>query len=261
MVPLAEANKWRTSGDLVHLSLLLYMLPIIEQPLSSLDEVALRKLRHIGVCVAGMLFCAVGRWLDGNHLGAINDALASMFGVAIYCEDSSTSGISCCTRSFYGGLSCLLPFAMLAGVNCIFDCLSLLELCSDLCFRTVIEWQSGLCSGCFFTLAAVVFQVTGGFLSWQIHRSCSQYAYGDIQAMQRAVEHAGDSTTSAPQPGAPVEMKRRFPVTLPGLPNIRLPSFEVRSAGPAVRLEGGVTFTGQAARTPSLDVAWQNPWA
>mmetsp|Transcript_49434 Transcript_49434/g.92490 ORF Transcript_49434/g.92490 Transcript_49434/m.92490 type:complete len:243 (-) Transcript_49434:76-804(-) len=240
------------------------MLPVIEQPLSSLDEVASRKLRYIGVCVGGMLFCATGRWLDGNHLGAINDALASMFGVAIYCEDSASSGCpSWCTRCFYGGLSCLLPFTMLAGVNCIFDCLSLMELCSDLCFRTMIEWQSGLCSGCFFTLAAVVFQVTGGFLSWQIHRSCSQYAYGDIQAMQRAVEHAGDSTTSTPQPGPPVEVKRRFPEVRPGLPPMRGPSFEGRLVLPSVRLEGGVSIAGEAARSPSLSSAsgQQNGWA
>jgi len=163
------------------------------QPLSQLSEDSQQKLKYIRVCTIGIWVCALGRWADGNPFGAANDIFSSTFGACLFEDDllhlvGLESGAACPA----GGFSCLFPFSMLAGINSCFDLFSLFILCMP-CFRSTMEAQSTLCSGCFFTLGAALFQASGSVLSWQVYHSSSLvYGYGDIQTMQKNVDCAVD---------------------------------------------------------------------
>mmetsp|Transcript_20044 Transcript_20044/g.40710 ORF Transcript_20044/g.40710 Transcript_20044/m.40710 type:complete len:237 (+) Transcript_20044:81-791(+) len=165
-------------------------LAVPRQPWSQTPEGMQQKLKYIWVCTIGIWVCALGRWVDGNVLGAANDAFSSAFGACLF-QDELFAALSL-ARSEHcpGGASCLFPFAMLAGINCFFDALSLVAVCSP-CFRSALQAQSTYCSGCFFTLGAALFQGSGSLLSWQVYRSLSVlFSYGDIETMQRVVIHA-----------------------------------------------------------------------
>lgn len=169
--------------------------PLPNQPLSQLPESVCVRLTYIRVCTVGLWICAFGRWIDGNPLGAANDFLSSAFGactlrddVMVRCGFNAPPGVNCPT----GGVSCLFPFALLAGVNACFDSISLWILCRP-CFSCAMQAQSPLCSGCFFTFGAALLQASGCLLSLEIQRSLPEsFAYGEIQASERVLVHADD---------------------------------------------------------------------
>lgn len=245
------------------------------QPLSQTSEDVQQKLRYIWVATLGLWVCAFGRWVDGNALGAANDFFSSAFGVCIFQDDLlAFFGISSGQYFPTGGASCLFPFAMLAGINCFFDFLSLAAVCNT-CFRSVVMAESTLCSGCFFTLGAAVFQASGSILSWQVYRTLSVlFPYGDIEAMQRAVVHAiecvdvseispmigtrtgvgnrsddGEACSrDSPQRGLTAPMTPLAPPPLPPLPAIFVTAHSQGGGGSARDI-----FSSRELRVPSCD--------
>lgn len=157
--------------------------------LSQLPEDTQAKLRYVRVCTLGIWLCAVGRWVEGNRLGAANDLFSTAFGTCIFQEDLP----SVFHIPHSGGMQCLFPFALLSGINACFDVLTLIAICPE-CFNNFVVACTTECSGCFFTLGAALFQTSGSVLSWQIHRAASRdlYSYSAIGSVQQAVQHATD---------------------------------------------------------------------
>mmetsp|Transcript_79282 Transcript_79282/g.227456 ORF Transcript_79282/g.227456 Transcript_79282/m.227456 type:complete len:222 (-) Transcript_79282:220-885(-) len=156
------------------------------QPISHLSEDAEHKLKYVRICTLGIWVCALGRWADGNTLGAANDLFSGAFGTCIFQDDLS----AVFNLPQNGGAQCLFPFALLSAINAFFDIMSLVLVCPE-CFKSYVIAFMPECSGCFFTLGAAVFQTSGSVLSWQIHRSASRdIAYGDIRAAGGRLAHA-----------------------------------------------------------------------
>lgn len=173
----------------------------VEEPSAlpiAVAEEARQKLRYTRVCIACLGLCAIGRWVhSGNTFTALSDFIPCSVGACIFREKCDLPAIDLDLVT----TSCLFPFMMLAGLNSCFDALTLFMACGS-CFQSRIFAESTICSGCFFTFSATVFQALGSILSWQVYQSCASgaHAYGRIAEMQdlaRAAEleeHAPENT-------------------------------------------------------------------
>mmetsp|Transcript_47965 Transcript_47965/g.133741 ORF Transcript_47965/g.133741 Transcript_47965/m.133741 type:complete len:219 (-) Transcript_47965:42-698(-) len=162
-----------------------------ELPLSQLEAESQQRLTYIRGCLVGLWLCACGRWAGGNSLGALNDVFAGIFGACIFQDDMlCLFALQPIGNWTLGGAPCLTPFALLAGLNACFDLLSFAVVCMP-CVESTMEAESPSCSGCFFTFGAVVFQISGTILSWQVYRSVNMvFHYADIRAAQQVMVHA-----------------------------------------------------------------------
>eukprot|EP00747_Dinoflagellata_sp_TGD_P169720 gnl/TRDRNA2_/TRDRNA2_199472_c0_seq1.p1 gnl/TRDRNA2_/TRDRNA2_199472_c0~~gnl/TRDRNA2_/TRDRNA2_199472_c0_seq1.p1 ORF type:complete len:231 (-),score=40.18 gnl/TRDRNA2_/TRDRNA2_199472_c0_seq1:85-777(-) len=209
-------------------------------PPEMLQEIS-QRLRYIRIVILGLWICAIGRWIEGNPLGAINDLFASAFGACLLRDDvlpifglSQDQVPTCPTcENGIGGLSCLSPFVVLSGLNALFDTLTLLAVCMP-CFKSLLEAQTSICGGCFYTFGAAVLQASGSLLAWQIYKTLVAVgAYGEVEAMQSAVAVATPPTLS-PESRSPVES-----------PSARSPS-HVGAVGQPQPPVPFMPFTGQA---------------
>lgn len=141
-----------------------------------------QKLRYARVCIAGVGVCAMGRWAhSGSVLPALTDALACVVGACTSLESCGAPE----ARLDFVSTTCLFPFVMLAGINSVFDTLTLILVCRA-CFECAMFAESTACTGCFFTFSAAVFQALGCFLSWSVYKSYAVAAndYGLVEDMQ-----------------------------------------------------------------------------
>eukprot|EP00928_Gymnodinium_smaydae_P048686 TRINITY_DN32583_c0_g1_i1.p2 TRINITY_DN32583_c0_g1~~TRINITY_DN32583_c0_g1_i1.p2 ORF type:complete len:208 (-),score=54.06 TRINITY_DN32583_c0_g1_i1:304-927(-) len=191
-----------------------------ELPLSQLPESERAALLHLRLGLLGLWLCALGRFVEGNDLGAFNDVFASLFGLFIFRDD-----LCCCCPSLKaagawlssaaawipGGTACLGPFALLAGLNAVFDVLYMALAC-DFCATSAVWAATEACSGCFFTFGAAVLQLTGAILAWRVHQVVSAPSFHYVAVPTTAVTpvvcadaSSGDAAASSCAASTPAE--------------------------------------------------------
>ena len=148
-------------------------------PWADFNQDSVQWLRFAGISVLGLSIAALGRCWEGNPLGAANDFFAAFFGIGLFQDELWQLLGGCgeeeelCNVSARGS-NCLVPFALLSIINAFFDTMTVTVTCVD-CFVSVSHALSILCSGCFFTFGAAVFQASGAFVAWQIYRGRPQH--------------------------------------------------------------------------------------
>mmetsp|Transcript_43291 Transcript_43291/g.101057 ORF Transcript_43291/g.101057 Transcript_43291/m.101057 type:complete len:199 (-) Transcript_43291:34-630(-) len=147
-------------------------------PRIDLCEESGEKFRYLALSILGIWVAAVGRFAEGSRLGAENDLIPGAFGVWLFqnkfccacaCNGEDPDQPTECSM-VPSGPNCLVPFGLVSAVNATFDFLICILVCPE-CFMSVMAADSTLCSGCFFTFAAAMFQTCSAILAWQIWRN------------------------------------------------------------------------------------------
>eukprot|EP00913_Durusdinium_trenchii_P026389 g24761.t1 len=160
---------------------------------------------------------AAGRWVEGNAMGGLNDLVAAVFGLVLFQDQlwrlMGGCGDEPCATSARGS-NCLVPFVLLALINALFDSLTLALSCAD----AQDQASSTLCSGCFFTFAAALFQLAGAWVAFQIYRARPQSSgYSLVPSGDAAPDPADARASAAPEaPLHATEEQKRRPVRLEG---------------------------------------------
>ncbi|CAK8989249.1 Uncharacterized protein SCF082_LOCUS1730 [Durusdinium trenchii] len=181
---------------------------------------SLLQLRLCAFCVLGVALSAAGRWVEGNAMGGLNDLVAAVFGLVLFQDQlwrlMGGCGDEPCATSARGS-NCLVPFVLLALINALFDSLTLALSCAD-CFQSLQQASSTLCSGCFFTFAAALFQLAGAWVAFQIYRARPQSSgYSLVPSGDAAPDPADARASAAPEaPLHAAEEQKRRPVRLEG---------------------------------------------
>jgi len=108
--------------------------PIISQhsPVYSAPptEEMLSKLIYVKWCVLATYLCAIGRFVAAEPFGALTDLFGACFGTFLLKEDPALAPCFRCLQDTAalgamseGGLSCLLPYLLMASLNCGFGLL------------------------------------------------------------------------------------------------------------------------------------------
>ena len=166
--------------------------------MADFSQESVQWLRCAGISLLGVSVAALGRCWEGNPLGAANDFFSVFFGLGLFQDDlwqlfgGRGDEEELCTISARGS-NCLLPFGLLSIINAVFDIMTVAVVCVD-CFVSVQQALSTLCSGCFFTFGAAIFQACAAFIAWQIYRGRPQNAgYSLVPAGAKEIpmdEHA-----------------------------------------------------------------------
>jgi len=97
--------------------------------MASLPEAQLRELMRVKFCVIALWFLALLRvGLCGDLMGSLSNFVVAMLGTFLLAEDKHLSRCHLClAQTILGrccgmpGLSMLMPFLMISGINSIFD--------------------------------------------------------------------------------------------------------------------------------------------
>lgn len=169
------------------------------------------KLVVVKWCVLAVYVCALGRLFAGDALGALNDFFAGLFGTFLMKEDPHLQGCYRCLHETPigalgpGGLSCLMPYIFLAGINGIFGLVRVYTLLRA--YGTLVPCSNEL--QCFLpALLAVstVAQLVSVYYCWQVYKLQQVQAYGGALRAGMYEHTPGDSSggdhAPADAPGA-----------------------------------------------------------
>mmetsp|Transcript_95320 Transcript_95320/g.273314 ORF Transcript_95320/g.273314 Transcript_95320/m.273314 type:complete len:224 (-) Transcript_95320:85-756(-) len=174
-------------------------------PLHSLSQSApptpgmVTKLVYVKRCVIVTYICAVGRFIADDPFGAINDVFGGLFGTFLLREDPQLQSCFQCLHESplgamsEGGMACLLPYMLMAGLNGMFSSVRVYAILVQ--FGTLKPCSDRL--GCYLPVwlcVSAAAQLLSVFLSWTVYKQMQQ------QVSSGVYMHPGEATASGPAP-------------------------------------------------------------
>lgn len=131
-------------------------------------------MKYIRYVVMGVWLCCIGRLVTGDVSGVLGDIFCGLNGVFLLKDDSAfksfhaclmKSPIGQCAGPSGGGMTCLMPFLVIAAMNVVFGLLAL-----------------GGRAVSIFTLVSMLLQAVGAYLGWTV-KSIMEAAYAGQDGM------------------------------------------------------------------------------
>ncbi|CAK9029118.1 unnamed protein product [Durusdinium trenchii] len=141
----------------------------------------LSKLVYVKWCVLLTYLCAIGRFVADEPFGALNDLFGACFGTFLLKEDPALAHCFRCLQETAlgamsdGGLSCLLPYLLLATLNCAFGLLRVYTFATK--YGTLLPCsERPVCYLPAWVLLSSLSQFVASCLCWKahfvLHNSC-----------------------------------------------------------------------------------------
>lgn len=141
------------------------------------------NLSVVKVCVIAIYACALGRLFADDPFGALNDLFGGLFGTFLLKEDPHLSRCYNCLLESpvgalgQGGLTCLVPYMFLAGMNGIFGAVRAYTLVRR--YHTMFPCFDALnCILPSLLLVSSVAQLVSFYFCWRVYKMMHLQGFG-----------------------------------------------------------------------------------
>ncbi|CAJ1377262.1 unnamed protein product [Effrenium voratum] len=168
-------------------------------------EDMLAKLACVKWCVLATYLSAIGRLVTDEPFGAVNDVFGASFGAFLLKEDPALGYCFRCLQETplgamsEGGLSCLLPYLLMASLNSLFGMLRVYAIAVR--YGTLLPCTGRpLCTQPLWVLLSALSQLLSSCICWKVYKLMQLQAMEYLRVDLNIGGAGGEGRSAQPLP-------------------------------------------------------------